>query len=312
MQRRLYLDSSDIIRLADGVADAAQLEALRAAMLETGTRLTLSRAHTWDGLSRVDAARAERVIRVVESFEPILMVVDGPDVVEPIWTDRPDVVVQPCSSFRELANAPQRGAWLSGHAGHAAAQGELGGAGPLVRQSARTRTLLMQSFVTLCAGRLGDDVEVIVAHWERELGPMNAVDRTTVMIQLRKVRELLRSESKTTNADMRTTKISDMTAVLQALSAVGDDPLSYPGRRIGMVVATAKQRDLARRLQRSDLLDIEHASHFPYVDVATCEAGIYQAITTSVANVGGPRSAALAPTGQLPRVIELLRERAAA
>ena len=49
------------------------------------------------------------MIRVVESFEPILMVVDGPDVVEPIWTDRPDVVVQPCSSFRELsARTPER------------------------------------------------------------------------------------------------------------------------------------------------------------------------------------------------------------
>lgn len=303
MQRRLYLAFSDIIRLADGGVDAAEATALRAAMRETDTRLTLSRGHTWDGLSNLDAATAERVIRAVESFEPICMVVDGPEVVEPLATTRPDIVVQPCTSFRALANAPQRVAWLDAmDAMETAAPAAGRGGGTRVRFGRRTQALLVQAFVSLCTGRFGEDVEVIVTHWETELGAMNTRDRTTIRTQLLAVREVLRSLSPViTDAD------ADMTAVLRALGAVGDDPRSYPGRRIGMVVAAAKQRDVARKLQRSDLLDIEHAAHFPYVDVATCDAGTYHAITTSVANVGGPRSAALARSGQLGRVIDLLR-----
>lgn len=308
MQRRLYLDFSDIVRIADGRADAAEVTTLRAALRDTDTRLTLSRGHTWDGLSNLGAVSADRLIRTVESFEPIWMVIDGPEVVEPLRVTRPDIVVQTCTSFRALANAPQRVAWLEAmDAMQTAASGAARGGTAPVRFGRRTQALLVQAFVSLCTGRLGNDVDVILTHWETELGIMNARDRATIRSQLLAVREVLRSLS-----PVAASTSTDMTAVLRALGAVGDDPSSYPGRRIGMVVVTAKQRDLAQKLQRNDLLDIEHAAHFPYVDVATCDDATYHAITTSVANVGGPRSAALARTGQLLRVVALLRERAAA
>jgi hypothetical protein len=316
MSRRLYLDTADLLLIADGRVEQTVVDELLLAMAASDTRLTLTREHIWDGLSRVDEPTKQRVVAAVEAFGPILMVMDGPEVVEPLSRDRTDIVVQVCTNFRELVFAPAAGPWLEkmnqvqerAYEGIVAAQTVRRAGGPEAQHESKdAQAFFLRSFVTLCAGWKGDDAEVIATYWENELGvTLRSDQRQRVIVKLRAVAALLRPLRDTIAREG-----IDPYEVLRMMGAVNDDDRSNPGRSLAMRVAGLKERDVMRRRSRSDMLDLGHISHFPYVDFATCDANSYPAVIANLARVGGPRRPEVFRVGNLPSVSDQLRRTAA-
>ncbi len=312
MRKRLYLDTGDLNRIADGREDAAMVEALRTAMHEGGVALVISRAHMQDALSLTDAATKERFVAMVETFQPVLMVVDGPTEVEPLDADRRDIVVQPCVNFREIVFSEAARPWLEKasttqdemHSGDVIAQ--------TIRQvvprtdrrvSKAAGALFVQAAVTLLRGWMGDDVEAVVSHWEKA-GPfvVKAEERTVVLVNLVAFRAFLAPLRETIARDDL-----DMTDLLRRLGAMGAAPAAYPGQSLTVAVGSAKQRDADRRRQRSDWVDLDHVAHFPYVDLATCDAGTFPLVTSALRNIESPRNVVVMRNGQLGQVAGALR-----
>ena len=298
--------------IADGRVDHEVVAGLHAAMVASGTRLVLARAHIWDGLSQVDQETTERVIRAVEAFGSILMVVDGPDVVEPLSEGRSDIVVEPCRNFRELVHAPAAAPWLrrfndlqdDAHVGDVTSQVLLRDGAPMGQPySKRAHALFMQGFVSLCSGWLGDDGEVITAFWEAELGvTLKPHERAWVVTQLEAASAVVGSVGgAAAEADI------DFMDILRKMAAAGSTPAVYPGQWLAMRVGGERRRNPTRAPLRSDMVDIDHVTHFPYVDVATCDATTYHAVNLSIRSLNGPRTPALVRTGRLDQVVELVR-----
>lgn len=265
MRNRLYLDTGDLNRIADGREDASTVEALRTAMHEGRVSLVLSRAHMQDALSQTDTATKERFVAMVEMFQPVLMVVDGPSEVEPLDADRRDIVVQPCVNFREIVFSEAARPWLEKanttqdemHSGDVIAQ--------TIRQvvprtdrrvTKAAGALFVQAAVTLLRGWMGEDVEAIVSYWE-QAGPfvVKAEERTLVLVNLVAFRAFLDPLRETIARDGL-----DMTDLLRRLGAMGAAPAAYPGQSLTVAVGSGKQRDADRRRQRSDWVDLDHVA----------------------------------------------------
>lgn len=310
--RRLYLDTGDLLRIADGRVEPGIVEALRGAMEESGTRLVLTREHIQDALSNVDSHTFERFVRAVEGFLPVLMVLDGPWVVEPLVEGRGDIVCQPCSNFRELVSSGAMDTWLARgnalqdqtHSGTVAAQTVLRGTAPTQRVASKSaEQIFSQAFVTLCRGWLGEEVGPIIAFWEQELGLTLAPnDRPAVVARLEAAREVLAALRGTIEREG-----VDMTEVLRNLGAAGTDPRAYPGQFLALRLSAARLRDLKRTPLRSDLLDVEHAAHFPYVDTATCDGHTFHLVTRAISGCVGPRLPVITRTTDLASVVDFVR-----
>jgi len=68
MNVRVYLDTGDPNRIADGREDESIVRVLRAAMVDAGAALVVSRAHIQDVFSQADAPTKERFVAMIESF----------------------------------------------------------------------------------------------------------------------------------------------------------------------------------------------------------------------------------------------------
>lgn len=312
MTKRLYLDTGDLNRIADDREDTATVEALRAAMQEGGVSLVISRAHMQDALSLTDIPTKERFVAMVERFHPVLMVMDGPTEVEPLDADRRDIVVHPCANFREIVFSEAARPWLEKanttqdemHSGDVIAQTIRQIVPPTDRRVSKAAcALFVQAAVTLLRGWMGDDVEAVVSHWEKA-GPfvVKAEERTVVLLNLVAFRASIDPLRETIARDGL-----DMTDLLRRLGAMGAEPTAYPGQSLTVAVGSGKQRDADRRRQRSDWVDLDHVGHFPYVDLATCDAGTFHLVTSALPNIESPRDVVVMRNGQLARVVSRLR-----
>jgi hypothetical protein len=94
---------------------------------------------------------------------------------------------------------------------------------------------------------------------------------------------------------------------LKRWAAAMQDPEIYPGSMIAHKLAWELPRQGNRTRLRSDLVDIEHVSYLPYVDVATCDGAVINMIRQHTARNSGPRKFRILRSGHVADVIKEIR-----
>jgi len=307
---RLYLDTGDLVRIADGRTDPSEL--LRV-MHETDTSLVISREHVQDATWKCDDATRDRFIAAVERFGVILMVQEGPFTIEPAGGS--DIVVVPCTNFGEVVRSPAAKPWMdtanaiadASFAASVDVQGHVAQAPAPLRRKASFE-LLGQSVVTLI--RRGESLETsdVLAAWEAEgLGAGAGPERAAVEARATAFKALVdRLKPLAASGGM------DGDDILRGYIDVMSKPEQFPGLHLQLIVGAAEMADFGHERQRSTSVDLEHVAHFPYVDVATVDRQTRHFLV-EVAKAKPEEIAPRAPTvllsGDLDKVARALRDR---
>ena len=311
MWRRLYLDTADLIEIGDGRVGAQGVAQLVAAMAEARAALVVSREHLLD-VSRGGPSAVESLVVAVEAFPHVLIVTDGPDAVEPLTAERADIGLALASNFRDLAyskHAPKGLAATNAttdilHAARAAAQRAVSSQDIPAVRSKTAFDIARQGLITLVRGWMGDLPDRIVSSWEERLSvELRPFDREAILARLGAARLML--------AELRqlVEKHSvDMAEALRLWAAWDAEPQRWPGHALALKVSEAQGRNDQRKPRRSDLLDLGHVTHFPYVDIATCDSSTLAALRgPSVGTIASPRSPVLVNNRRLSEVVAALR-----
>src|SRR4051812_22792287 len=110
---RLYLDTAEILTIADGKADADVLRQLVAAMWARCVVLVISLEHLQDSLARADSSAPDRVAAALEHFPLRGVVVSGPSAIEPWQEGVDDIAIAPAANIRDVLMHPRREPILS-------------------------------------------------------------------------------------------------------------------------------------------------------------------------------------------------------
>ena len=300
MTRRLYLDLADLYEIGDGRVQPDELRALVRAMSDTDTMLVLSRDHVHDAAGGGPSS-LESLARAAEVFQPVLAVMDGPDEVEPLT----------CTNYREIvfSDAAERHIAIVGaaydemHQGEAAAHRIVAADAPPRIRTRSASQLGSQCYVSLCMGNIGDDPEVIVSFWELELpASVTPEEREAILVRLRGVAVALPAIRA-----LATEHGLDITDALRMPGTWAADPTAWPGHQLAQQVHVGRHRDERRKPRRSDWPDVEHAKHFPYVDVATCDANTLTTVQRVLPTLTCPRRAVVLNNRRLDRVVAAVR-----
>ncbi len=305
--RRLYLDTSDLLNIADGKVDSVIIDELVSTMLETDTWLVVAKEHIQD-VSKSDGPTKQRFIAAVQRFGPIQLVLSGPDKVEPWTAERADIVTEPCPNFADIVNAQAAPEALDRmnalqdaiHAADVAAQ-ERVAAAPTPPKRKASAELFTQSAVTLLRRDETMDAGEVVAFWEAEgVGSKAGDEKRAVEARAAAFKEFV-DRVKPFAADE-----GGGDAILRRVASVFKEPARSPGEFLLMRTGAAMQAEPGRERRRSDWLDLIHVAHLPYVDVATVDRQTRHYVTISKAPTNGPRTPVILPTGDLAGVIRAL------
>jgi hypothetical protein len=279
-------------------------------MLNTNTMLVVSTDHVQD-VWRARSDAIESFVAAVELFQPVLAVMDGPVAVEPLTSERPDITLAGCTNFRELVHSDAAKAsmsvWLDAndriHAGDRAAQATLSSAPLPPMRSRAANELFRQAFVTLARGWMGDDVDAILGHWEANAPVrVGADEREGIVAKLRGAAKLV-PELRSLADDHGI----DITEALRLSGASEAERGTRPGNYLALQVAGARRRNVTRKPRRSDLIDLAHAMHFPYVDVATADAETIATVRSMLPKMTCPRQTVVVQNGHLDEVVATVR-----
>jgi hypothetical protein len=305
---RVYLDSAEIIGIAEGRTDPRSAEALVSAMRDNFAILVVSIENLQEALPAGDPGAPCRVADALERFPLRAIVTRGPLDIEP-RTNEIDIEIDLAANIREVLTAPEAAPKLTelsvGHdvvyaaveRGLIAARGQSRGRVPRHAQQVH-----LQSQVTLARGWMGYEVEPIVRKWETEIGvALSARDRNTIVRALEPTAETLRVAGPVMDA------VGADRTVLASRIAMGtsvDTLRTAPGTFLAACLWQARSDDPMRKTRRSDVLDAIHVTHIPYVDVATCDREVFGAITRYVDHLSGSRRPAVFRNGRLKDVAE--------
>ena len=187
---RLYLDTADILDIADGRRDPEGVAELRAAVSETKTIVILSKDHFWDILPRCDEASIERVITALEGFPYVAIPLEEPHELEKI-SKTADVQLASPTSIRAFFIDPQTrkmASVLSTTAGflHDAEEARRSAAiadGPR-KLSNKDQERLLQYAISLMRGVNGRTAEDTADFWDRHLDMLEPEKRAAFMAVL--------------------------------------------------------------------------------------------------------------------------------
>jgi hypothetical protein len=306
--QRLYLDTSDLLDIADG---RTPTELLLSTMEATRTLLVVSRAHAQDAIAPGDDVARERFIRALELFGTLLLVVDGPLTVEPLVEGVDDINVEPCSNIREILLSEGSAAWLNRERDwqeemHLASQRSavrLATIPPAKQLRKAVEQLGWQCAITMIRGWLSDDPQVIVEYWQAksnlELSPK---ERDRILTAMRAMAELLEPVRKL-QADQDTVDFQ-----LRRWASAFGDAKGFPGSMLSHGVAWELSRDRKRKRLRSDHVDVDHVAHIPYVDIATCDRAVIHMMRPYLAKIHARRGARVIRSGHIQDVIVELRK----
>jgi hypothetical protein len=222
--------------------------------------------------------------------------------------------VQRCTNYRELVfskAADQQVAVVGAaydqlHEGALAVYSAISSAAQLAPiRSRKGNALFMQAYVTLCRGWMGDDPEAIVALWEQE-DDLRVVpaERSAIVSVLQAATEMLEHLRPLANEHQ-----VDLTTALRVWGASEAAPTLWPGHYLATQVGAARIRDSRRKPNRSDRPDSDHAMHFPYVDIATCDANTLNVVRRVLPGMTCPRAPIVLNNRQLTTVLEAVRAR---
>lgn len=304
---RVYLDSAILLDIADGRLDRGLLSRLLAAMTKRPKWLVVSRDHMQDVMSRTDAGNRDRFAAAVEQFPFRAVVHKEPHEIEP-WTDGPrDIELRPVAAFRELLQEPAAAPYL---AKLATAQEQLHVASSSAQAVRRTdpplspkgNKFVTRCLVTLARGWMGTDVPGILAMWEAEAEEsLSDAERSSIISMLTPWAGLLSDYEREYSPSAE-----DRDKLLQNFRDSFDDASREhsPGMFLARRLSGCWHRNVHRKPRRSDSVDGMHASYFPYVDVATCDASAFSCLAPHIGAVSGIRRPILLKNGDLTALVE--------
>jgi hypothetical protein len=200
---RIYLDTGDLLQIADGRAPEDIVVELSEAMRDRGFLLLISMRHLQDVLPRTGPETVDRFASALERFSLRALVMKGPDELEPWAAQVGDIEIAIASNVREIMTAPAAGPMVDLHADvqehvHAASvsttQRRRRGATAALPQA--VRDLAFQAFVSIVLGRQGDDPEAVLGFWEVQSGTaLTDQERAVVVDSLAPAVDLLRTVS---------------------------------------------------------------------------------------------------------------------
>lgn len=205
----------------------------------------------------------ESLVRAVEAFEPVLVVTKGPLAVEPLAPGS-DIVLDECADYC-------------------------------------ARVLTHDTAASVFAAQ-GFDERIHAAQVEKQtaLAGLKRGARRTADERKR----ILNGAGNFLATAVALAKESGFNMTEVVLPAAFDaDPASWPGQHLSARIARTRRRDWRRRPRRSDWTDIDHALHFPYVDVATCDANVGDVVVPMLRKMKCPRKPAIVRNGRLEKVV---------
>jgi hypothetical protein len=305
----VYLDSAELIGIAEGRADEDSVERLIKEMADRLAILVVSLEHLQEALPLEDSGAPERLADALERFRFRALVTRGPSEVEPWSNAESDIEIQLAANIREVLLAPEaapklaelsRAQDLAFRTIDAALGAERARPRLPIRQ--RAQEVQLASRVTLAHGWMGTEVDPIVRRSEAAMGSsLSEKDRRAVERALEPIAEALRiagPELDMLRADR--TQLARLMLIGNAVEAAEVAPGAFLAGRLW----AARASDPARRLRRSDALDAIHAMHVPYVDVATCDREVFARIAEHIPRVKGSRSCTLLRNGSLNDVAQ--------
>jgi hypothetical protein len=304
---RLYLDTGDLLAIADGKADAEIVERLIASCGERGVLLVVSRAHFQD-VAAVDQATRDRFSSVLERFRWRTVVMKGPEDLEAVATERIDIGLELAPNIRELNDASVTAAGMQRLRAFQQDIFEAFDASQQVRvrasrsPSLRAKALGVMCLVSLVHGSPQGDLATIFEIHRREHGfDVEDWEQAAVVAEIEPMAEVLASvlEMPDLPEDWR------LLALLHLKASVnGGFETSTPGQSLATRLTGGFVRNVGRRPQRSDVVDMAHVSHLPYVDVATCDRAAFAVINQHLRRVNCPRQVKLFRNGLWSEVLE--------
>jgi hypothetical protein len=307
--RRLYLDTAELLDMADGRTDAGVVSALIREMERSSTLLVVSVEHAQDIMHGAAADTYERFLCALERFPNRAVVTTAPHDIEP-WEDKAeDIVVELADNTREIFSHPRARPFVKELVQEHAALFDVtvetkvneAAVGSLSRSA---RGLLLRCLVTLVRGWRGTDVATILAMWEgREPPSLSEDERNSLLLLLAPWAELLAEFERRhhPSAAMRERMLDYFR------NSFDDASHEYsPGMFLGGRLVRCLRRNTGRNPLRSDSVDGMHAQYFPYVDVATCDRQVFACLSKHVRDLRWPRALHLFRNGQLADVIALL------
>jgi len=311
---RLYLDTAVLIEIGDGSIARLVLERLLDAVTSHAVMAVVSLQHLQDALHPGEAENAGRLATALEMF-PVLGLVDrGPFEIEPWEQPSGDIVILPCGNIREVINAPSRDATISRHqevlrASHAgivtetgmrrvvSAPGAFGVGRPSLRLPARLEPVA-QYVVAMMVVAVDYQITDLIEDGATALGvTLSREDREVLGLSLMPALGLLAHLA----GELAALSPDERGRVAKSMFATPD---RSPGHWLSNQVSGAHRRNILRDPRASDGLDLMHVSHFPYVDVATCDRTTFAAVEPSIRSGIGPRSPRIFRNAELRLLIE--------
>lgn len=313
---RLYLDTGDLLDIADGRTDPDVLRDLIAASEEHAVVLVISSDHLQDALMPDEPASVDRLATALERFRFRCLVTRGPLVIEP-WPEAgaaQDIEIEGCNNIRQIltypAAAPElasmrevQDALYRAALSSNAARRVIGDV-PIPRHH---RPIALQSTITQIRGWMGNDpAPVVLHHLDRDGGTPTAEEAINLIMAQQPIAKVLHEIGPLIDA-----RGFDRTELARRMvpSMASDGFTVAPGIWLAGQLQAGLCRDVSRNPLRSDTVDCLHAMHIPYVDIASCDAQSYAILSRLVERARGPRprAASLFRNSRLAEIVEHVR-----
>jgi hypothetical protein len=307
---RLYLDTAELNELAGGRVDAGLVRDLHAACRDRRTVLVISREHLRDAFRPGDGERRPQFAAMLEQFPTCAMVTTDPYEIEPWQGDVKDIVISPCGNIREVLTSEHADAALerearvqdATHAGDRDAIASMRGSAR-VQIPRRLHDVIAGVTIFLVGGTMGEELDPIIDRCASLLDAhVSDADRALIKETVRPMLDMLRHL-----APLMAEGAIDR---IEVTRQIGVGPGDSPGRWLAQKLVSNRLRNVGRNPQRSDVVDLFHATYYPYMDVATCDRQAHDALLPFLDEVRGSRASRgqLVRNGQLATVVECLEQ----
>ena len=311
---RLYLDTAVLNDIGRGNLDVPFVESLIEATAAHAVVLVISAAHFRDALKPNDPNAPYRLAATIERF-PFRALVDvDPFSIEP-WTAGPaDIDLLPWGNVRETLTHPAANDFLVKQDD---IQGITFDADEAYKKYQRA---LRDSLGEASLPKLSNPHQAIVVGATNLLAlgmrpdAAAAIDRAAEMIHAdltpQQRARLVESVVPFESAVRAMAPLFDKLTEFQRLDAwpiMKAGPEVAPGAWLVKQLVANRTRNIDRDPERSDVVDLEHSMHFPYVDIATCDRQAFAALQPILGQARGSRSPHLFRNGEVQKVLAYMR-----
>lgn len=302
---RLYLDTAELISISRGQLPASFISEFVDVVYKHSVVLVISHAHLRDALKPGDSDAPELLTTALEPFWIRGLVTSGPMQIEPWKSDHKDIVIESWANVRELLTTRQASTNLRQHdmvqsinyAADITYKAVQQAAAPDKKSYSNKQDAICTAAVWVTSLGLQKDIE-------------SAVDWCAQSISYaltKSERELLLKRLKPAEAALEIiSPLASMLSEEELLNLwpiLSDDGSRAPGFWLAMRLAADRAKNVQRSPSRSDSVDLDHCTHFPYVDIATCDKQTFFALQPYFGKFCGSRQPAIFRNGKLQDVL---------